>query len=116
MIDPWLTDYGLFLQILLLDEATSALDAESESIVQAALDSLMVSLFLTLPRHSLLYNTFAGLFIDLKTWKLSNVSYIIVHPLLCRLVGQRLLSLIGLALCAMPPKLRPFIAVGFSKR
>ena len=32
----------MFLQILLLDEATSALDAESEAIVQAALDKLMV--------------------------------------------------------------------------
>lgn len=31
-------------KILLLDEATSALDAESESIVQEALDKLMVKL------------------------------------------------------------------------
>jgi ABC-type multidrug transport system fused ATPase/permease subunit len=30
------------LQVLLLDEATSALDAESEKVVQEALDRLMV--------------------------------------------------------------------------
>lgn len=32
-----------YFQVLLLDEATSALDAESEEIVQAALDEIMVS-------------------------------------------------------------------------
>ena len=32
-------------QILLLDEATSALDTESESIVQTALDNVIISFF-----------------------------------------------------------------------
>jgi ABC-type multidrug transport system fused ATPase/permease subunit len=36
------TDVPLLHQILLLDEATSALDATSESLVQAALDRIMV--------------------------------------------------------------------------
>jgi ABC-type multidrug transport system fused ATPase/permease subunit len=33
----------LIAQILLLDEATSALDADSEAVVQQALDSFMAS-------------------------------------------------------------------------
>lgn len=35
-------------KILLLDEATSALDAESETIVQAALDKVRINSYFTL--------------------------------------------------------------------